>query len=93
MPKYRKRPIIVEAFQFGVDELPEWIDDAIVEGSVRSVNATLAIDTNEGTMVAMSGDWVIKEPFANSNRKIYPCKDEIFRKTYEKVNVNKDGGK
>lgn len=24
MPKYRKKPVVVEAFRFGVDEYPSW---------------------------------------------------------------------
>lgn len=42
----------------------------------------LNILTKEGVMVANIGDYIIKEPFATDDRKFYPCKPDIFHKTY-----------
>ena len=39
----------------------------------------LKIDTLEGTMTASVGDYVIK----GVNGEFYPCKPDIFEKTYE----------
>ena len=39
------------------------------------------IHTLEGCMIALPGDWII----TGVNGERYPCKDEIFRKTYEPV--------
>lgn len=39
------------------------------------------IATLEGTMSALPGDWIIK----GVNSEFYPCKDDIFEKTYEAV--------
>ena len=39
------------------------------------------INTLEGTMKADIGDWVI----TGVNGERYPCKPDIFEKTYEKV--------
>ena len=39
----------------------------------------LRIPTLEGLMVATEGDWIIK----GVNGEIYPCKPDIFEKTYE----------
>ena len=39
------------------------------------------ITTMEGVMTANNGDWIIK----GVKGEIYPCKDEIFRMTYEAV--------
>jgi len=39
----------------------------------------LAILTLEGSMLARTGDWII----TGVNGEIYPCRDDIFRKTYE----------
>lgn len=47
-----------------------WIDPA---------NGDLMIRTLEGDMRAGYGDWVIR----GVNGEFYPCKDAIFRKTYE----------
>lgn len=36
------------------------------------------IETLEGTMIASPGDWIIK----GINGELYPCKPDIFEKTY-----------
>ena len=42
----------------------------------------LTIHTLEGDMIASIGDYIIK----GVNGEFYPCKPDIFEKTYEKVN-------
>jgi hypothetical protein len=85
MPFFKKRPLVIEAFQMpqeGDNPTPElvaflgkmsqeWLLD----------DGRLAIDTLEGTMVASPGDWIIK----GVTGEYYPCKPEVFRKTYEQV--------
>ena len=39
------------------------------------------IRTLEGTMIGNPGDWLIE----GVKGEIYPCKDNIFRETYERV--------
>jgi len=39
------------------------------------------IETLEGVMLASVGDWIITEV----NGEQYPCKPEIFEKTYDEV--------
>lgn len=39
------------------------------------------IHTLEGDMIASPGDWII----TGVNGEKYPCKPDIFEKTYEKV--------
>lgn len=39
------------------------------------------IRTLEGTMTALYGDWIIK----GIKGEIYPCRNDIFEATYEKV--------
>jgi hypothetical protein len=41
----------------------------------------IEIETLEGTMSANPGDWIIK----GVNGEFYPCKPDIFAKTYEPV--------
>jgi hypothetical protein len=36
-------------------------------------------------MKAMPYDWIIKEPFPTDDRCFYPCKPDIFEKTYERI--------
>lgn len=90
MARYRKKPVQIDAFQwFGGPEQaedPEWICDAIRDGrawfeKVGTPDVVLVIDTLEGTMVAGQGDWIIR----GVKGELYPCKDEIFRMTYDPV--------
>lgn len=83
--KYRKKPVEVEAFQFGYDKQPPWFDEAIISGKVSlymMVNDfCVEIQTLEGTMVARIGDYIIR----GVKGEIYPCKADIFEMTYEVV--------
>ncbi len=42
----------------------------------------MVISTLEGDMIASPGDWII----TGVNGEQYPCKPDIFEKTYEPVN-------
>lgn len=42
---------------------------------------TMTIETLEGAMIANIGDYIIK----GVNGEFYPCKPDIFEKTYEFV--------
>lgn len=86
MARYRKKPIVIEAFKWtgGPDQIEEpiWICDAIRTGHVKISDERgggLLIKTLEGVMTANVGDWIIK----GVNGEIYPCKPDIFEKTYE----------
>lgn len=82
--KYRKRPVVIEAFQMGVDYIPDWFMDAVSSGKVvlhgaAKDDTSADIDTLEGTMRANYGDFVIR----GIAGEIYPCKPDIFKETYE----------
>jgi hypothetical protein len=83
--RYRKKPIVIEAFKWTGDaeqvEDPVWICDAIRDGRAAVVYPELRIKTLEGTMIASPGDWIIKGVVG----EIYPCRNDIFEATYEKV--------
>lgn len=88
MAKYRKRPVVIEAFLWtgGPDQTedPEWIGDAIRRGDVYYQGGDephLTIETLEGKMRANVGDYIIK----GVKGEIYPCKPDIFWATYETV--------
>lgn len=83
--KYRKKPIIIEAIQFNDDaetlqNLSEFIDnqDLVVDYENKN-NPKIKIKTLEGVMEASVGDYIIK----GVNGEFYPCKPDIFEKTYE----------
>lgn len=87
MPKFRKKPVVIEAYQFDnrlTNRPPFWltkeVDAGNVEVSRKGQLAThLIIKTLEGEMRADLGDWVIK----GVQGEIYPCKPDIFAATYE----------
>ncbi len=90
--KYRKKSVIIEAVQLRWDtweEMCEFIGvgkltDNQPEGKMNSLRLGLDIPTHEGLMHADENDYIIKEPF-DKERKFYPCKPDIFKKTYELV--------
>lgn len=78
--KFVKLPIEIEAMQYdGTNAYEVWnfIDNN--KGFVQGL--TISIVTLEGTMIANVGDWIIK----GINGEFYPCKPDIFEKTYVEV--------
>ncbi|MFE7820542.1 hypothetical protein ACFU1R_20295 [Priestia megaterium] len=92
MSKYRKKPVVIEAFKFYVDNMPDWFMDKVTTNEVilRNCNyrrfdideAYCEIQTLEGVMIGRGGDYIIK----GVNGELYPCKPDIFEKTYEEAN-------
>jgi hypothetical protein len=87
--KFRKKPVVIEAFQI-VDcddkDMPDWLRDAFTNKTVvgdhnEDCTVFAKIKTLEGEMIGNEGDWIIK----GINNELYPCKKDIFEKTYEKV--------
>ena len=86
MSKYRKKPVIIDAFVWTGDQTqvedPKWITKAIKEGIVYFDGGEMIINTLEGEMVAHPNDYIIQ----GVKGEIYPCKPDIFEMTYEVVN-------
>lgn len=80
MTFYRKKPVTVEAFRFGFDIAPKWWIDSRMTHAYRRSDDTFIV-TLEGDMKVDVGDWVIK----GIAGELYPCKNDIFLKTYDKV--------
>jgi hypothetical protein len=88
--KFRKKPVVIDAMQFlgpQVDHVGymQIFDDWIVanqgERICRYVGDTMVIPTLEGDHVANVGDWIIR----GIKGELYPCKPDIFERTYEPV--------
>ena len=98
MARFRKKPVVIDAVRVkatdynGVDwdgspfsEVPPWLLQAVTSGAVRPVTprhtdyADWEIKTLEGVMLATPDDWIIR----GINGELYPCKADIFAKTYE----------
>ena len=76
---YRKKPVVVEAVQWTGEnhaEMCEFIDSEAFDFTPR---IELVIHTLEGDHHASPGDYIIK----GVNGEFYPCKPDIFAKTYE----------
>ena len=85
--KFRKKPVEIEAQQWDGDvrkghPVTNWINDnGGVARYTPGPEQKLYIETLEGNMEASAGDWIIK----GVNGEFYPCKPDIFEKTYDKV--------
>ena len=78
--KFIKKPIVIEAFQFGVDTAPNWFKAKYI--TIENGETTACIETLEGDMLFHNGDYVIK----GVRGELYPCRKDIFEETYEEVN-------
>lgn len=91
--KYRKKPVIIEAvlwYGLNTSEIKEFCGDKVEfayydaawKAGKSPVIAIPFIKTLEGLMQANKGDYIIK----GVHGEFYPCKPDIFEKTYEEVN-------
>jgi hypothetical protein len=62
-------------------EFQKYRKKPIVIDAYQHHGAPEIIYTLEGNTTANDGDWIIK----GVNDELYPCKDDIFKKTYDKV--------
>ena len=88
---FRKKPVVVEAVQFTEDLALRMLVDKETgpfglqaSGTYHPGNRTISrawigIKTLEGVMHAEVGDWIIR----GVQGELYPCKPDIFEKTYE----------
>ena len=96
--KYRKKPVVIEAIQNDGDiqtitDILDWINGGPGATGAGTYELTgknqlsIFIDTLEGSMRADVGDYIIR----GVNGEFYPCKPDIFAKTYEPEG-DPDGG-
>lgn len=93
MPKFIKKPVIVDAVQFewedghGIPSIPGvkfWTWTQVeTSGGLKSVPdpKSAYVETLEGILHVSRGDWII----TGVQGERYPCKPEIFAATYEPV--------
>lgn len=85
--RFRKKPVEVEALRYtGANKATvlSWVypglsGDALEAAAVMGL--PVVIETLEGDMTVNVGDWVIKGVAG----EFYPCKHDIFMKTYVAV--------
>ena len=95
--KFRKKPVVIEAIQWGGNNTSEVIDwvlaaggtarwrerTSLDEAAADRVPAAehIAVDTLEGRTFASVGDWIIR----GVQGEFYPCHPGIFEATYDAV--------
>lgn len=82
MQKFIKKPIVIEAEQWNgknFEEIERFMQSELALADTYS--NTLVIPTLEGPLNASLNDWIIK----GVQGEFYPCKPDIFEKTYEAV--------
>jgi len=92
MTKFRKKPVVVEAFQMtearrqDSSGWPVWLNEAWSKdfetpGAFYPLSTALVIHTLEGAHIVATDDWIIR----GVQGELYPCKPDIFAATYEPV--------
>ena len=95
--RYRKKPVVIEAIQWNGSNLEEVkrfvgdslnysICDAAWEVGKGVPHVLMEIGTLEGNMQVTKGDYIIK----GVTGEFYPCKPDIFEKTYELEEAHRD---
>ena len=79
--RYRKLPVIVEAFCLGYEAFPKWAENAMFDGTLKIEDDHVIIKTLEGKVTANMGTYIIK----GVDGELYPCQADIFHETYERV--------
>lgn len=91
MAKFRKKPVVIEAVQWtgtvsSLDSISafmnEWHGHKKAHEDWEELvleSGKIEIKSLEGVVTASKGDWIIK----GINGEFYPCKPDIFEKTYE----------
>lgn len=88
--KYKKKPVIVEAIRwngFNLEEIKSFVGESLIYNIIDTTwkvgkgvpRVLMKIRTSEGDMEVNKGDFIIK----GVNGEYYPCKPDIFAKTYE----------
>ncbi len=80
MPKYRKKPIIIEAVQW-VGNLKEMPIPPAPHSLLKEEKGKWYLKTLEGWYILTPNDWII----CGIKGEYYPCKPDIFEATYEEV--------
>lgn len=76
--RFRKKPVVIDAVQFDAQALRgEWPKGICTAAH----NLSPHVHTLEGMLRVSHGDWIITGVVG----EIYPCKPDVFEKTYEPV--------
>ncbi len=93
MAKYRKKPVVIEAVRWNGRNFNEIVrlnklgtrKIRVLDPGMGNSSLRLGIPTLEGEMIAQFNDWIIQ----GIKGELYPCKPDIFERTYELVGERK----
>lgn len=86
--KARKKPVVVDVFLYqredNITDFVSWVEEVTGKHNAESIKYLPVSNewycrTLEGDMLISKGDYVI----CGVNKEIYPCKPDIFKKTYD----------
>ena len=81
--KYKKKPVVIDAIELipeNHEEAMNWCP-ALYYHESGDFGSSYVVETLEGQMIGTIGDFLIR----GVNGEYYPCKPDIFEKTYEEV--------
>lgn len=90
--KYKKKPVVIEAIQYtqnNIEEVFKFCLNKVKRTGNHITTGDIVISTLEGEMTAKIGAWIIK----GIQGEFYPCKPDIFEKTYDTINMITADGK
>ena len=88
---FRKKPVVIEAMQYdgtNGEAIEAWSQSKVRALIDMNWNPYLSIETLEGTITGIDGDWIIR----GVKGEYYPCKPDIFDATYEPVLQSANAG-
>ena len=83
MARYVKKPIPITAIQWTGENMVELVEftNGRCAFSYSGGGFSITIPTLEGNMGANVGDYIVR----GVEGEFYPCRQDIFEKTYEKI--------
>jgi hypothetical protein len=83
--KYRKKPIIINAFRIGIDNVPSWAMDKVLEGSIIWNHGDYMIQDDNGKFSYCKPD-IFDETYEKADIEV----TKIVKSTLDAVNrINK----
>ena len=82
--RFKKKPVVIEAIQWtgeNFQEVSEFGAPLVSLVTKKDGSKVLFCQTLEGPLKAKVNDWIIR----GIENEIYPCRVDIFEKTYEEV--------
>ena len=81
MAKFRKKPVVIDAYQFTPELNQPWPSGVMEDKNSPTGYSIGTLENVAQGHEVTPGDWII----TGVKGEKYPCKDAIFRETYERV--------